>query len=414
MDTFDIVAALVETHDLTLVVRDIFALLDLKDLENCTKVCRYWKNFIKYHFCESPWGKSYFHRQLFINPVFVDEPKSIETVMPNYGTASLLDLQCDKSGGLIVVSSEYGFLVAYDAITLEQKWIQRFGDRGFQLSMGGKVIVCVTDGEPRIFVVDKFTGELIQDVHPDEEIAHSEGINGVAQFDNRLLATCSSDQVIKFYTMNLEGETSEVVRLMKNVQCHGNEGFTHLHNQESLLMSGAINGDLCLWEFSTGELLQSLNCGFQIMSLTLHWPYVAVCSNLCTEKVNDPKNFGVKIYDLEKCALVRLLPVGSAHHVLINEHFVMACLDSHVWSFKPKNVSFDIWLKEEVVNSRVPTNSLRKKSFVIDDLDPKAATLVGDFTDTSLITIEGWVFKKRTIWAKDNQLTQQFFTSTMP
>ena len=98
-------------------------------------------------------------------------------------------------------------------------------------------------------------------------------------------------------------------------------GFTHLDSHGDKLISGSSSGEVIAWDFQTGAHLHSIQSDIQIMSLRVKWPIVVICTFSFTD---DDKKKGIKLFNIEKECLIRLVYyLKNNRHESNSHYFVM-------------------------------------------------------------------------------------------
>ena len=88
-------------------------------------------------------------------------------------------------------------------------------------------------------------------------------------------------------------------------------GFTHLEQDENILVSGASTGEVIAWNFKTAEKIHVLQANQRIMCLQVQWPIVITCTYNCFSTDEDNVK-GVKLFNMEDQSMIRHIPCGRS------------------------------------------------------------------------------------------------------
>ena len=89
-----------------------------------------------------------------------------------------------------------------------------------------------------VYIIDRSNGHLIHTLSSH----HDDYIFGVRIFENRILATCSTNGDIKF--CQIENLNQIHVIKEEDTYCHPDEGYTHLDDDGNYLVSGSTTGEV--------------------------------------------------------------------------------------------------------------------------------------------------------------------------
>ena len=387
MEKLDFIENLLK-RDLTRLCFEIFRHLDSSSLVNCKLVCHSWKDFINYHFYQSPKGKKCLSQKLaqnYLNPNY--EPKTLKIKLET--NEKLFAVVADKQS--VCVTTLNGSVINYKFHTLELLWELKVCDQDLQHCMSEDRVFAVTSITPdfgnHVYIIDRSRGIVTNELAN----VHIGGILGVQVYQNNILATADNSGTLKFHEIDIKNEEPKLKH-----EHSGFHGFTHLDQEEDVLVSGSGQGEIIAWDFKTCQKICEVQSHLPIMTLRVKWPLVVAC----TTDLNHEKNFiGVKLFNFETEALVRHIPCGYATDVDIKGETLFIC--GSYLSYRHSdlmNNAHQFWSLSQLLDQSLKLDQVQNREIRTKPEIPLDATRICANVGSDFVTTDGYFLVQRSFW----------------
>ena len=285
----------------------------------------------------------------------------------------------------ICVTTYNGSVLNYKFGTLELLWNAKLCEDTVQHCMNYEKVFAVSSGFDfsanggNLYIISRTNGEILTQIAQ----FHERGILGVQAFKNDIIATADKNGVLKFHDISVE-EPKKIKEQQRN-------SFSHLHSDGDKLISGSNNGQIIAWNFETGDQLYLVESNMEIMSVRVKWPLVASCTARLSE---DSSKTGVKLFNIEKEALIRHIPCDFATDICLTNQILL--VSGNYWAEEDENTaSHRFWNLKDLQDPSIKIEKAKKRKISSSII---AAHYICDCVGSIVVTTEGRDLVQRSFW----------------